>query len=277
MLTRLANRGTLALDSQALEQLKVNLERRSQLWAKQGSLVASTAIILAFLGSSGFTKIPLMILEGLGGYIAGRYLGRMASYGTLSQVLRQNEWHLRLQPGHIDKVGGIKPLGDFYFWQAMVTAIPAAFLAIWWVIIPLLPRYQSWRQSYLGLLAVAIFFELLAFIIPLWLFHLDMEAEKLRLIKKADEYSYIISELRSQLLEVTSKTQEEQLQQSLSKLSQRYWDIEQMPTWPIDASIRRRFTLNNLALFLPLIGQLVGNSQIWNSLEKIIDGLVSNQ
>jgi hypothetical protein len=32
-----------------------------------------------------------------------------------------------------------------------------------------------------------------------------------------------------------------------------------MPVWPVDASLRRRFALNNIVLLLPIAMQLVSN------------------
>ncbi len=276
-LTRLANRDVLLADTEQLAQFNTTLAIRADVWAHQVGIIAAAAIVVAFLVPFGFRKLVLMTLEGVGGYLGGRYLGRMASYGTLQRVMRREGLQIKVQPLHIDTAAGLKPLGDFYFLQAMVAAIPAVFLAVWWVIIPLLPQYTKWRQPYLGLLAIAIILELLAFAVPLWLFHLEMEEQKTQLLKDADVLSCNICEIQAQLTITQNPQEREQLKEQLSYLTKRYWDIEQMPTWPVDIKTLRRFTLNNMALVLPLVSQFTGQSVVWQSLEKLVNGLLQTK
>ena len=47
------------------------------------------------------------------------------------------------------------------------------------------------------------------------------------------------------------------------RLIERFNELNDAPTWPIDASIRRRFALRNLALLVPFIGYVVGHMQFW--------------
>jgi hypothetical protein len=275
ILARLVNRGVLLTDPEGLKQFEVKLKVRAESWGNRGGIICAIAILIAFFLSSGFSKLLLMVFEGLGGYVAGRQLGWMACYGTLSLMFQRESLTLKVQPGHLDAAGGLKPIGDFYFLQAIVAAIPAVYLAIWWVIIPLLPHYARWREPYLGLLAIAITFELLAFAVPLWLFHLEMEEQKIQLMKDADKFSRNISDIQVQLTVAQTSQEREQLKEQLTNLTKRYWDIERMPTWPVDAKTLRRFTLNNLALFIPLIGKFTGNSVVWQSLETLVNGMAT--
>lgn len=276
LLARLVNRGVLLADPERLEQFEAKLEIRAKTWANRGGIICGTAILIAFLVLSGSSKL-LMVFEGLGGYVAGRHLGRMACYGTLRLMLRKEILTFKVQPGHIDAAGGLKPVGDFYFLQAILAAIPAVYLSIWLVIFPLFPRYERWHKPYIGLLAIAITFELLTFAVPLWLFHMEMEEQKIQLLKDADKLSHTISDTQAQLTVVQTSQEREQLKEKLSNLTKGYWDIEQMPTWPVDTKTLRRFTLNNLALFLPLIGKLTGNSVVWNILEKLVNGMLTTK
>jgi hypothetical protein len=45
--------------------------------------------------------------------------------------------------------------------------------------------------------------------------------------------------------------------------------LEKAPTWPIDRTIRRRFTLQNLGLMLPLISYLASHTQFWQRLSDV--------
>jgi hypothetical protein len=51
-----------------------------------------------------------------------------------------------------------------------------------------------------------------------------------------------------------------------SEITKRYEAIEAMPTWPVNARLRRRFTLNNLALLVPVAAQALGGSDQWQEL-----------
>jgi len=213
----------------------------------------------------------------LGGYLAGRYLGRMAFYGTLGRLLRARNIRLKVQPGHPDGAAGLKPIGDLYFFQAMVIAIPALYLALWWFIIPTMGRYTVWRGPYLGLLAVVLTVEVLAFFAPLWSFHQEMQAQKSVLLNEADTLSGQMDAVQAELPEAKTDQERTALKERLSSMTDRYWAIERMPTWPVDARVRRRFTLNNVVLFLPLITQSIHLSGGWQKaleeLQKILTSL----
>ena len=274
-LKRLADREVLQTDFPTLERFEISLEKQAGLWAHRGGLTGAAAILAAFLACCRLTKPGLMVVETLGGYVAGRYLGRMACYGALSRLLRRWPLTLQLQPGHPDKVAGLKPLGDFYFAQAMVAAIPAVYLAVWWLAIPLLPQYQRWREPYLGLLAIAVVFEVLAFAVPLWLFHREMQTQKQLLLQAADRLSHRITVVQEQLVASQSPEEREELKDYLTDLTQRYWHIENLPTWPVNTKIISRFTLNNVALVLPLLGNVVGSGSLWEGLGIVLEGLLN--
>src|SRR5262249_6007454 len=180
-LARLADRGVLTMTSEdALRRLKMRIEARTHWWAMRSGLVASLAILIAFVVAFRELLSSLAIVEAVAAYGAGWHLGRMASYGTLGFLIKQEGLSLEVMPGHPDETGGFKPLGDFYFFQAALASFPALFLAVWLILMDYWPvahaRYaQRWTAPYLGLLPIAIAFEILAFLVPLWFFHREME------------------------------------------------------------------------------------------------------
>jgi len=270
-LDRLANRGALAVTPERLYSFKQELETRLvKYWALgAGSIVALSILIafaFAFPGREIYFRIPLILAEMLGGYIAGCYLGRMACYGTLGSSLKKAGIELRVIAGHPDSVGGLKPVGNFYFHQAMVVAIPAIFLATWLLLIPLPyfhPFYHHWQRAYAGLLALAIVSEMLAFLIPLKSFHLEMERHKRILSQEADKLAPEIAEIQRRLAEGQPGDEAKALKDSLADKTARYWAIEQLPAWPIDLRTKRLFSLSNIALLLPLISEYTGLSKQW--------------
>jgi hypothetical protein len=279
-LDRLANRGALAVTPERLYSFKQELETRVvKYWALGGGSTVALAILMAFVfafpGREIYLRIPLTLAEMLGGYIAGCYLGRMACYGTLGSSLKSTGMELWVIAGHPDSVGGLKPVGDFYFYQAMVVAIPAIFLAIWLLLIPL-PYfhllYYHWQRAYAGLLALAIVFEMLAFLIPLRSFHCEMERQKRILLQEADKLSPEIAEIQRKLAEGQPGDEAKVLRDSLADKTARYWAIEQLPAWPIDLRTKGLFSLNTVALLLPLISEYTGLSKQWAEFLKTMLG-----
>ncbi len=241
-LTHLVNQGTLLIDIEQLETLKEKLKVKAQIWENRSGLFSMAAIVIAFLVSTGLSRIPLMLIEAIAAYFAGGYLGRMAFYGLLRQLFQREALPLKVQPGHLDGASGFKPLGDFYFLQARVAAIPAVFLGTWCLLFSMLPHYAWWLESYLGLLVIAIVFELLAFTVPIWLFHLEMKRQKVQLLKDADHLSHSITGIKVQLANAqTTEGREqlkEQLEEQLSQVSKQCLDIEKMSTWPVGFKAR---------------------------------------
>jgi hypothetical protein len=179
-----------------------------------------------------------------------------------------------VQPSHVDGVAGLKPVGDFYFYQAMVAAIPAIFLAAWWFLFPIWPRdYSHWEESYLVLLSAAMMAEILAFLIPIWGFHRIMVSAKEKFLKDADRLSVEISELRRGKESDQHANSKKLLSEQIESKTQRYWAIENMPTWPVDIKTKRRFKLNNLLLFIPLLGDIAKRSIDWKHVLELLNKL----
>jgi hypothetical protein len=166
---------------------------------------------------------------------------------------------------HVDGAGGLKPLGDYYLYQALLLALPAAFLLVWSIIL-ISPtwdaRYSGWREWYLGLLGVAICLEIAAFILPLYTVHMSMYQQKRAALADADRRLLRrITTLQSELEQQLTSTARAERREQLEDLTASYSRIERMPTWPVDPSVRRRITLGNLALILPLITQIAALSR----------------
>lgn len=277
-LDRLAKRSVFEISEEGLDLLRKKMEERVQLFSKIGAVAVGLIILGAFLfafgGIPGY-QIGLIVLEVFLGAVAGYYIGQMIAFGTLGQLSVREQVSISPKPGHIDRAAGLKPIGDFYFFQAMVVAIPCLYIAIWWFVIPLLPHYQHWRSPYLGLLAVGLLFEILSFLLPMWVFHQIMQRQKIRSLAEADELSKKITELENRILRSADARETNDLQKQLDFQREKYWEIEHMPTWPVDATTRRRFTLNNLFLFLPFLSDLVRLSAPWKlfleGLEKFLN------
>lgn len=278
-LARLVDRGVLRLASGTFAEFVERLERDADTWARVTAVIAALAMMGAFTGALAqeYTHQRALLggLETIGAYVAGTFLGRMAFYGQLGWVIqrdsRAKSIALDIDPAHVDAVSGLKPVGEYYFKQAMVVGIPAFFLAAWWLIIPFWPRdYAHWRDPYLWLLAVAVAIELLAFLIPLWSFHRLMADRKICLLEEADKLSVEIATIRAEIARPPGAQEDKMRRDKLDTLQERYWAIENMATWPVDVKTRRRFGLNNLLLLVPLVQKVLERAVNWEDVLKTL-------
>lgn len=258
-LTRLVNRGVLNREENP-ENLLVVLHRK----ARHSALVCAvlfvvaivTAWIVAFRDQVGH-HLVLVTLEAIAAVPVGLFVGRAVSYGLLARRLAKAGLTLTPDPDHLDGAAGLRPIGALYFYQSGLLAIPGAFLAAWWFLIPLLGnRYLYWREPYAGLLFIIVVSEVLVFILPMLSFHRLMLHRKNELFREADELS-----------RRSARSYDADAKESRAR---RYAAIESMPTWPVDLRIRRRFGLRNALLLIPAVSQALGASR---STQELIENL----
>jgi hypothetical protein len=270
MLERLFHRGAfdLSRDSQA------NLKQQIQTAADRGALACSIALpamLLTAYVCLGLTPGPLNLViwffEVLAAFIVGRYLGRGIVYGFLGTLLKSHGASLIVKPSHPDGAAGLKPAGEFYTDQATLLMIPAAFFGLWWLAMQLwIPKASlaDWKNWYLAFFLLAIACELAAFVFPLLYFHQEMKTKKRTLLLAADEVGDRIVAVKEQLLAESASSRVRVLEDELAGLNDQFESIEDLSTWPFDRTLRRRFTLGNVTLVVPIF---VGN------LDKVREGL----
>lgn len=273
MIARLIERGILpeATDHLSLMQLlRDNASRTARIF----SLLCALAMLIAFAVATFFDpnygKLLLAVPASIASYIAGSYLGRMVSYGGLAKQLLHEGLQIEIFPEHVDGVGGLKPVGDFYFRQAMIAAIPAVFLGVWSVIFPYWTgrNYDSWIEAYLMLFIIGLVIVMLAFVAPMVKFHNLMCESKQAALLKADKLSRKIREERESVgtnIDITD------IANRIETLRDRYWQIENMPVWPLHLTTLKRFRRNYILLTTPLITRLVDdNTEIGKQIAQIL-------
>ncbi len=279
-LRRLVHRKVIHIDQDNIPSFFSRIEENAKSWAKICGIISAAAMFAAFavvlLNDFFWQRLLLGIFETICAYIAGTFIGRMISYGQIGRFLMKEEAKIELQPTHVDGVAGLKPIGDFIFHQAMIASIPALYLASWWFLFPIWPRdYSRWEDVYLGLLSLGILFEILAFILPIWLFHKIMVQQKEHWLRKADTLSNTISEFRNQTAGETQQSSKAYSVEAIEEMKQQYWAIENMVTWPVDLSTRKKFRLNNLLLFIPLVGDIAKRNFDWGHLRPLLEKFLS--
>ena len=284
MLDRLGRRGVIS----EIDRVKNAMDQMVVRWTRVIATGVALSISCAFLAvmasdpQRAVQRIGLCLFETAWAYVAGKRIGRLVAYGKLGSYLRASNTPLRVFPGHIDGAAGLKPLGAFCSHQALILAIPAAFLAIWSFLIPAWPeptvrlRYEVWMHPYLGLLAITLFLETLVFVLPMLSIHRAMCSEKERLLRVADELSQEIALLSNEASHARVSDERNLLKEELSLKTRQFWHIERMPTWPVDVSLVRRFGLANVPLAVPLVAELLGIHERWVKLvEQSVEKLTS--
>lgn len=268
MLRRLVDRDIVGLDGRDLKGFLQDVDARAER-AGLASGVAIGVISLAAVIAAHRHHAVLYALSLVGGFFVGYHLGRFASYGRIGGHLVREGLAIRPKPHHPDGVAGFRPVGELYFRQATLAAIPAAFLAAWSLVLPAWPRgsfydYSTWRWPYLGLLSVALLAMAFAFLAPMWRFHRIMLASKEALIEDADKSSRRIGNLRAALATTTDKEERKALLEEIQRLVDDCEAIEEMAVWPVDPGTQRRFLNHNLVLaLLPVAGNIAGLSESW--------------
>ena len=258
-LSRLEERDVLSNKPQTFSK---DLKQRSAVFAPfVGTLTATivaTLWVLVDLPLRGVSGIGFLVGIWVTGFIVGFILTRLVAFGVFigPAISQSSTFVLELKPGHPDGAAGLKPLGDFYLYQAFLTAIPCLHLGLWITLISLgvSTNLDHWFEPYLLLLGIAIAFEASAACIPLWVLHKEMLRLKRRMLGKADQMSREIIDLRERLA-AGNLDRDETLRVIASK-EEWYRTVEHMPTWPLDLSDWRKFTIGNLALVAPLFLEL---------------------
>jgi hypothetical protein len=273
-LGRLATGRMLSATPEEHRDFERDLHRASKGTALAGAAILVPVVVIAWTVARGlvFPYLTTMTVEAVLAVPVGLCIGRTVGYGLLGRRLTRSGFTITADPEHLDGASGLRPVGDFYFFQAMLLAVPASFLGAWWVAIPFFgDRYgEGWRHAYAGLLAFVLLCEILAFLMPLRSFHLIMRREKQRLFAEADLIGHQALEVQRQLRTTAKEDELKGLEDRLGRLTRRYQAIEKMPTWPVSVRVRRRFTLNNLILLVPVLAQALGAP---DSLQHLLDGL----
>jgi hypothetical protein len=251
--------------------------RRAALW---GGVLTPAGVLVAWAVAKG-DALPAYALTAAGEAVVavpvGMFLGRAGSYGRLGSRLRGERFAVDVDPEHLDGAGGLRPVGDLYFFQAVLLAVPAVFLGAWWFAIPLVGDYGDWRNVYVGLLVPVIACEVAGFLLPMRSFHVVMRDAKERLLLDADAISHEVAGLQDALRRTDDDADRDRIEARIARLTRRYVAIETMRTWPVDARIRRRFATGNLALFVPVVAQALGAPDSWQRLLEALQKAVTGQ
>ncbi|MFG1878528.1 hypothetical protein ACGFIV_27155 [Sphaerisporangium sp. NPDC049003] len=275
----LVDSGILRLTNRELRRLRRDLRRVCKRYQVIAGTVVGVALAAAWFASSASNFAYIVVhnpaglaFQSLAGVVAGQRLGRMVAYARVWRLAPRRGSLFDPMLEHPDGATGLGPVGRFYFRQSMVAALPAVYLAMWWFLIPLLPSFLwQWRTPYLGLLAIAVIFEILAFVLPMRVAHRVMRNNSDQWRLQAARLIPRIRVAQTSLTEVGEDHDE--VSKQLEALLNRYRLLLAAPTWPVEPSLRRWVTLNNAALFIPFLSYALGDSALWQQIATVVGGL----
>ncbi|MDB9466290.1 hypothetical protein [Dolichospermum circinale] len=276
-LNRIFYRGIIDNEDDA-KTIISKLEAKANNWSNIAGFILGTLVFLGWMIGLDFNawNIFLIIFETYLAYVTGCIFGTMAAYGTLGYFFAKTGQYkiaLNLIPDCIDGASGLKPIGDFYFFQAIIASIPAFFISIWWLIISLLSKLGyfipvqtlEWKEKAILLLPLAVLFEVLVFILPMYKFHVIMSEFKTELLNKSDRAIQQITDMKLQLLKIQKEEEFNLVESKISELNERYRIYDRMNTWPVSLKTKELFAVNNLFLIMPVLFKHSGD------IAKLID------
>jgi len=159
MFDRLVHRKALTGEGLATKKpsaLLIEVQNRALRWSTWAGVVLGLLLAAAWVAVNllrehemrVFDEIAGPLAGAIGGFVVGRVLGRMLSYGLLGPFLEGKNVRFAPQARHVDGAGGLKPVGDYYLYQALLLALPAVFLLFWSFMLAIPEwdhRYEGWR------------------------------------------------------------------------------------------------------------------------------------
>ena len=148
-----------------------------------------------------------------------------------------------------DKVCGLKPIGEFWTFEAAVLIPPLAYTLAWIGVMnaDLGTEIQQFLSAKHGVFVTATLILILLQIFALWVPMLSlrrvMGAAKHDLQARADELAQEAASLKHTLLHGTDKEERAAAEQRHEQLLMAFQDVEQFPRWPISGATIRSHIL----------------------------------
>lgn len=209
------------------------------------------------------TSNPVPFFRGWGfqlivAFVLGMLAWRMFVIGYEIRRLG-NTLELNLQLNHPDGAGGLSPIGQICFANAMIVSVAAIQFGAWLIVFVINPDFghgyaSRWTSPYVQWLLVTIVLATLTLIVPLISVHRAMvkAAEPTRnhlntLAARIDQVSKEVLKLAD-----TGKPSElEALSRDLQRLKDVYANNRNVPTWPVPKAFLRNYSLTQA---IPLAG-----------------------
>ena len=240
-------------------------------WICGGALLLTARLILL-----GTTEISLATLleVGLGSlsyFMDGVVLWKLVVVAVTVRRL-SDQFTVSVQPTHPDRSGGLGPLGELCFANALILLGPTLYFTAWVVIASSanlfsgFPVLHDQILQFTGLLEAGVFhaaliglilLELVVFLLPLYWVHREMVLQGSGFRQKLDALARQIDEINRELLESPQSMEPARASQRLETLKwlrQVYEDNKKIPAWPFNREVVLKFLTSQALPLLSLTG-----------------------
>lgn len=265
VIDRLSARRLLIGNPQTLKDL---MEARSLRGAAIGGPLVAGLMFAVFLRFADPFNSPIPVAEWLltglatsAGCLVGRLVGRAVAYGTLGRAIDGHlQWTLSPQRNSPDGASGLAPVGEMYFRSAGVLLIPAAFCAAWlwiWLIQGEDPN-ATWAGAFFLFVALALLMQVPMFVLPMLAFHRQMRTSCRAWNEDIDRrVCPRLAAIEADLISTEDEARRRSLREDQVCLEEQFRRADRCPTWPVDTGVRRRISISNAFLLVPLVGQVL--------------------
>ncbi len=232
-------------------------------------------------------------VSAIGAALAGLLFGRLTHYGRLAGVLSKDKKYLRIIPGHADGACGLKPIGDYYLYQAFVFAVPIVWLSAWWAWI--IPNYKdmvctltgqphqlfaTWQGPYFLQWLVVLIYFYMGFVWPF--IALRRRIKQARASLNANEATRLQADIFALQNEFSDpngievKQDQSGILPVLDAKSRELWAIRNMSGWPMDAGTLAKYrSLLIGEVVLPVVAALATSHKAGGSSFQLINSWLS--
>jgi hypothetical protein len=208
-----------------------------------------------------------LLVVGAIGFFMGLLAWRMGCVGYYIHRLG-GEFDCRIQSQHPDGAGGLGALGEVCFLNALIVIVPSIFLGAWRILITNVPTFRL-AYGYLTdwfavLLLVTFLLAIVGFVAPLYGVHQSMSREKTRRQRELDQIGNEMDRLTQRIraaAEAGDPASVTGLTEQRAVLATVYENERDVPTWPVNTSLMRKYVVSQI---VPLL-----------SLTKVVDALAS--
>jgi hypothetical protein len=269
-----------------IEEFDSALNHRMQ--ALIGVILAGAAAFLTYPAvywiNKGSSPFPIMdyfrlstggmyLLEILMGFFLGLIVWRV---GVIVFYVNQLTRHfqLKIQPKHPDRGGGLKPLAELCFNNALVVLTPVIVLSIW-VIMAGKPGFEVlelWKDIYTAPLLILSVATVFVFFQPLYRLHRQMveqrhkiQAELDQLVAKVED---LLSELRVQGDSLAPGEGNKRIEHTefLNRVCKASGKI---PTWPLDWGIIFRISGAHLVQIVTILSMIAAGDPLLKIISRL--------
>ncbi|MDD4161652.1 MAG: hypothetical protein PHW87_04140 [Methanothrix sp.] len=197
-----------------------------------------------------------LTIEPFFGLIIGLIAWRMLITGIEIKNLGKR-FNFRPQIMHPDSCGGLEPLGDLCFYNAMIISVWGIFLGGWIILGPLISEDSFYTPLFKNLLPLPMAAAMICFFLPLWDIHEVMATRKTQTQRHLSHLEKSIDRLVQDALDHEHFRSPEQmisLANGIEQMQQFYQKYEKFPVWPFNKEMITLLITSQVVQILSLIG-----------------------